>query len=362
MSKEYIKLNAGDPDVEAPQHAINEALLGIIEGGVNTHYPHYSGYPDKFCEAVVNYYQKFTGTEYEPKNIVPAAGSSAALYVALASVLEKGDEVMLFSPYYLGHTRIFNGMGIKVNLIPLNVETNYHPEIDDIVSGVTPKTKAILVCNPANPTGTVFTEAECKTIGDTAVDNDLAIFADEIYLHFVYDNNKFVSIASLKEEYKERTLNIMSFSKTFSMTGWRLGYNIVPERYLEKANLVRSLTAPRPATFVYRMGVACLNSDFKYVEDRRIEYEDRRNYFCKAVNDLGWQCHVFEGAFYAWFDARSTGLSSAQFIEKLQNSQNISLSPGDRFGSDGFIRVPLVRPVQILEDVLDRLKEFKSSL
>jgi aspartate/methionine/tyrosine aminotransferase len=362
MPKKYIKLNAGDPDVEAPKDAIKEALIGIIEGGVNTHYPHYSGYPDKFKEAVVNYYRKFTGTKYEPKNIVTAAGSSAALYIALASVLERGDEVMLFNPYYMGHTRIFNGMGVKVKFIPLNVDTNYHPEINDIVSGVTPKTKAILVCNPANPTGTVFTEEECRAIGDTAVDNDLAIFADEIYLHFVYDDNKFVSIASLEEEYKKRTLNIMSFSKTFSMTGWRLGYNIVPEKYLEKANQMRSLTAPRPATFVYRMGIACLNSDFKYVEDRRIEYEKRRNYFCKAINGLGWPCHVFEGAFYAWFDARSTGLSSSLFVEKLQKSQNISLSPGQRFGSEGFIRVPLVQPINVLEDVIKRLMEFKSSL
>jgi len=362
MTKEFIKLNAGDPDVEAPQYAINEALIAIIEGGMNTHYPHYSGYPDKFKESVVQYYKKFTGVEYKPDDVIPAAGSSAALYVALSACLEKGDEVLMFTPYYMGHTSIFNGMGVKMNMVPLYRETNYHPKVDEIAEYVTPKTKAALICNPANPTGTVFTPEELKTVGDLAVDHDFALLADEIYLHFVYGSNKFTSIASLSDEYKERTLGIMSFSKTFSMTGWRLGYDIVPEKYKKKADLVRSMSAPRPATFIYRMGISCLQGDFKYVDERRAEYEKRRNYFCKAVDDMGWPCHMFEGAFYAWFDVRKTGMGSQEFLEKLQKSQNVALSPGNRFGADGFIRVPLVHPVPVLEEVVNRMKEFKSGL
>jgi aspartate/methionine/tyrosine aminotransferase len=362
MSKEYIKLNAGDPDAEAPQYAINEALIGILEGGVNTHYPHYSDYPDQFAEAVVDYYNKYTGVDYEPKSVVPAAGSSAALYVALGACLEKGDEVLMFTPYYLGHATIFNGLGIKMNLVPLHRTTNYHPNVDEIAEYVTPKTKAAMICNPANPTGTVYTPKELKVVGDLAVDHDFALIADEIYLHFLYDGNKFTSIASLSDEYKERTLCIMSFSKTFSMTGWRLGYDIVPEKYKEKADLIRAISAPRPATFVYRAGIACLRGDFKYVEERRVEYEKRRNYICNAINDLGWPCHLFEGAFYAWFDARSSGMGSVEFLKRLEDSQNLALSPGNRFGADGFIRIPLVQPVPVLEEVVDRLNEFKSSL
>jgi aminotransferase len=362
LPKKEIRLNAGDPDVEAPQYAINEALVSIIEGGKNTHYPHHTDIPDQFCAAVVDYYKHFTGVQYDPKDVLPAAGSSAALYTALAAVLEKGDEVMLFKPYYMGHTSIFTGMGVKMNLVPLKKELGYHPEPEDIKKAVTKKTKAILLCNPANPTGTVFTEAECKAVGDAAVDHDLAIFADEIYLHYTYDDHKFVSVASLSDAYKERTLGIMSFSKSFSMTGWRLGYDIVPEKYMEKAKLIAGLTAPRPATFVFKAGIACLRGDYKYVEERRQEYMARRNYFCKAVDGLGWPCHLFEGAFYAWFDATSTGLSSNEFLAKLKESQNVLLSPGDRFGADGFIRVPLVQPVPVLKEVVKRLKAFKESL
>jgi aspartate aminotransferase len=362
LSKEFIKLSGGDPDVEAPQYAINEALIGIIEGGVNTHYPHYSSYPEMFKEAVVDYYKRFTGVEFDSRNVIPAAGSSAALYVALSSCLEKGDEVLMFSPFYRGHGSIFNGMGVKMNLVPLHRETNYHPNVDDIAEYVTHKTKAALICNPANPTGTVFSVEELKTLGDLAVDNDFALLADEIYLHFTYDGHKFTSIAGLSDEYKERTISIMSFSKTFSMTGWRLGYDIVSDKYFEKATLIRSMSAPRPATFVYRAGIACLRGDFKYINERRMEYEKRRNYFCNAVNALGWPCHIFEGAFYGWFDVTSSGMGSQEFNRKLRDTQNLELSPGDSFGADGFIRVPLVQPISVLKDVVDRLNEFKSSL
>lgn len=364
MEKEFIALNAGDPDVEAPQYAINEALIGIVEGGVNTHYPHFSEFPDKFKEAVVDYYNRFTGVKYDTKNVIPAAGSSAALYVALASTLKHGDEVLLFNPYYSGHKRIFAGMGIKMNLIPLLKENNYHPDIDVIGDYITPKTRGVLICNPANPTGTVFNAEELKALGDHSVDNDMAIIADEIYLHYVYGDNKFVSIAGLHDDYKERTIGVMSFSKTFSMTGWRLGYDIVPDKYLEKATLIHSMTAPRPATFVYRAGIACLRGDYKYIEERRVEYEKRRNYFCKAIDDLGYPCHMFEGAFYAWFDISSSGLNADEYNKLLQEQQNVRLSPGSGFGhnTDHFMRVPLVRPVPVLKDVINRIKEFKASL
>jgi aspartate/methionine/tyrosine aminotransferase len=362
LSKRYIKITGGDPEVEAPQYAINEALIGIIQGGENTHYPHYSDYPDMFKSAVVDYYKRFTGVEYEPKNVVPAAGSSAALYIALSACLERGDEVLLFSPYYRGHGTIFNGMGVKMNLVPLYRETNYHPNVDEIAEHVTPKTKAALICNPSNPSGTVFTVEELKTVGDLAVDNNLTLLADEIYIHFTYDGHKFTSIAGLSEEYKERTISIMSFSKTFSMTGWRLGYDIVSERYLKKAELFRSMVAPRPATFVYRAGIACLRGDFKYVEERRKEYEKRRDYFCNAINDLGWPCHIFEGAFYGWFDITSSGMGSQEFNNKLKKTQNMELSPGNTFGADNFIRVPLVKPIPVLKEVVKRLKDFKSNL
>jgi aminotransferase len=344
ISNEYVKLTGGDPDGKWTHYARGEI-------------------PEQFRQAVVDYYKNF-GSVYETENVIPTAGSSAALYIALASVLAEGDEVLMWSPSYAGHYRILNEIGVKASIAPLERENGYHPDLDTLEDYISPKTKAVLICNPNNPTGTVFNRKELEAIGELAIDNDLAIFSDEIYLHFVYDDNEFVATSTL-EGLKERTLNIMSFSKTFSMTGWRLGYTIVPERYLEKAYKIAALTAPRPATFIYAAGTAALTGSLSYVEERRQAYDERRRYFCKAIDELnGLSCHLFEGAFYTWFDARSYGLGSEEFVKRFEEAENVGLSPGHRFGvkTDGFIRVPLVQPVHVLKDVVGRLERFLGTL
>lgn len=149
------------------------------------------------------------------------------------------------------------------------------------------------------------------------------------------------------------------------MTGWRLGYLIVPERFKERAWKISRMTAPRPTTFVYAAGIAALKGPMSYVEERKQAYDERRRFFCKAVDGIeGLSCHLFEGAFYAWFDARSYGLGSEEFCSRLQEQENVALSPGHTFGlnTDGFIRVPLVQPVPVLEDTIERIDRFVGSL
>ncbi len=361
-SEEFIKLNAGDPDVEAPKWVVEAALEAIRKGGVWTHYGG-ADIPRQFQKAVVDYYSGF-GPVYEPEEVVPTAGSSAALYIALATVLDPGDEILLFEPSYRGHYNILREMGVKMSVAPMARDDDYHPDLEALPDYVGPETKAVLICNPNNPTGTVFTEGELRVIGDLATDHEMTILSDEIYLHFVYDDNEFVSTASL-EGLKDHTINIMSFSKTFSMTGWRLGYLIVPEGYFPKARKIAGMVAPRPATFVYAAGVAALKGPTSYVEERRRAYDERRRYFCMAVDEIeGLSCHLFEGSFYAWFDARSHGLGSQEFCDRLEKQENVALSPGHTFGlnQDGFVRVPLVQPVPVLERVVERLDRFVESL
>ena len=363
ISQDHIKLTGGDPDVEAPSWVIDAAINAINEGGKWTHYAIRGEIPEQFKQAVVDYYTGF-GSVYEPRNVIPTAGSSAALYIALASVLEEGDEVLMWSPSDTGHYRVLDEMGVKASVAPLRRATGYHPDLDTLEDYISPDTKAVLICNPNNPTGTVFKRKELEAIGEIAIDYNLAVFSDEIYLHFVYDDNEFVATSTL-EGLKERTINIMSFSKTFSMTGWRLGYVIVPERYLAKANKINDLVAPRPASFVYAAGTAALRGSMSYVEERRQAYDERRRYFCRAVDDLdGLSCHLFEGAFYAWFDARRYGLGSEEFVKRFEEAENVGLSPGNMFGvnTDGFVRVPLVQSVPVLEDVVARLERFLGTL
>ncbi len=362
MSKTFINLNAGDPDVEAPKCVKDAVLDAVKEGGRWTHYGG-AEIPQLFREAVVDYYKTF-GPEYKPENVIPTAGSSAALYVALATILERGDEILLWEPSYSGHYTLLGNMGVKMSVAPLMKETGFHPDLDTLEECVTPKTKAVLICNPNNPTGTVFTEKELKGIGEIAIDHDMAIFSDEIYLHFIYNDNKFTSTASL-DGLGERTLNIMSFSKTFSMTGYRLGYVIAPDKYVERATTVARMTAPRPATFVYAGGTAALRNGMSYVEERRLAYDERRKYFCDAIDNIdGLGCKRFEGAFYAWFDIGNLGISSVDFVNGLREQENVSVRPGKVFGlnTDSYVRVALVQPVPVLKETSDRIDRYVKSL
>ena len=362
LSKPMINLNSGDPDAEAPTHVREAVIQSVSDGGKWTHYwP--SEVTSEFCQAVVNYYRNI-GPEYKPKNVIPTAGSSPALYVALKTILDKGDEILMWQPSYSGHYTMLKTMGVKMNVAPLLEETAFHPDIDTLSKYITPKTKAVLICSPNNPTGTVFTRKELKAIGEHAIDNDLAVFSDEIYLHFVYGNSKFTSTASI-DNLKERTINIMSFSKTFSMTGYRLGYTIVPERYLSKANAIARMVAARPTTFVYAGGLAALNGDMSYVEERRLEYETRKNYFCNALDNInGIYCQSSEGAFYAWFNIKELGLNSDEFCKRLMDEQQVNVRPGNRFGLnvEGYVRAALVQPIPVLKEAIRGISYFADTL
>lgn len=360
MSKSFLNLDSGDPDIEAPK-CVKEAIIKALkEGGAWTHYGG-KDIPRQFQETVVDYY-KTIGPEYKPENVIPTAGSSIALYMVLTTVFDKGDEILLWEPSYSGHYSLLKNMGIKMSVAPLKEETGWHPDMDTLQEYVSPKTKGVLICNPNNPTGTVFKKEELQAVGDLAVDHDLTIFSDEIYLHFVYDDNKFVSTASL-DGLKERTINIMSFSKTFSMTGYRLGYTIVPDKYIEKVTLAHDL-ATRPTTFVYAGGIAALKSDFTYVEKRKKTYEERVDYICNALNEVdGISCIPSEGAFYAWFNIKDLGIGSDEFCTRLRKEE-VGMRPGKRFGlkTDHYVRAALVRPVSELKEVVAKVKNVVNSL
>jgi len=362
---EPINLGGGDPDAEAPRKVVEAAKRYLDEGGVWTHYSHIRKNPiqDNFLEAVADYYKRF-GPEYEPDQVLPTCGSGAALYIAMATLLEEGDEILTWEPAFMGYFRKLQTLGVKPILAPLEEEKGFHMDAETLPEYISPKTKAILLCSPNNPSGTVYTPEETKVIADLAKDHDLGVIADEIYLHYVFDDNVFTSISSL-EGMQERTINVMSFSKTFSMTGWRLGYAIVPKKHVARAKELASLVSPTPSTFVHAAGAVALRECWDYVDERREKYLKRRNYFCDAVDDInGLSCTRFEGGFYAWVNISGTNLASGEFAERLLEEKKLRVTPGHIFGegSDGYLRIALVRPVPVLEQAVDRLESFVASL
>jgi len=358
-SQDVLRLSAGDPDFEAPAHVKEAAIRAIEEGGRWTHYA-FRGVQE-FKEAVVNYYAKY-GVKYDPSQVHATAGSSVALNVALAGILEPGDECIVFDPTFAAHFRIPPYFGAKVVYVPLN-KGAFHMDPEELRRRVTSRSKMIILCNPNNPAGTVYTREELEAIAEVAIENDLVVLADEIYNEFIYDGRKHIAIASL-DGMKERTIVVMSFSKTFAMTGWRLGYYIAPEELAER--LSRVPIGARPATFIQKAGAAALTGSFEPVRRMCEEYDRRRRFFVKRLNEIeGISCHMFEGAFYAYPDIRELGIPSARFVEEFMRREKVLISDGSRFGPEvakGHLRIPLVRPIDVLETVASRMEHFVKTL
>ena len=357
-----MRNSSGDPDFEAPPHVKEAAIKAIQEGGLYTHYAP-AEVSDEFREAVVKYYSKY-GVKYEPSQVNPTAGSGTALNVVIASFLKPGDECLAFDPTFGTHFRTPPSFGAKVGFIPLN-KGFYHmdPDPDELRKRVTDKTRMIIICNPNNPAGTVYTKEELSAIAEVAREKDIIILADEIYNEFIYDGRKHFAISSL-DGMKERTIVVMSFSKTFAMTGWRLGYYILPEELAPK--MTRLPVGAVPATFVIKAGTAALTGPFDPIKRMCEEYDKRRRFFVKRMNEIkGFSCHMFEGAFYAYPDIKGLGVPSAKFVEELADKENVRISDGSNFGPEvakGHLRIPLVKPIEVLETIASRMEHLAKTL
>ena len=358
----FLRNSSGDPDFEAPPHVKEAAIKAIQEGGKWTHYASAES-QQEFKEAVVKYYSKY-GVKYDPSWVYPTAGSGTALNVVIAGLLKPGDECLVFDPTFGTHFRTPPYFGAKVVYIPLN-KGFYHmdPDPDELRKRVTDKAKMLILCNPNNPAGTVYTKEELEAIAEVAREKNFIVLADEIYNEFIYDGRKHVSIASL-DGMKERTVLVMSFSKTFAMTGWRLGYYVAPPELTERMG--RIPVGAASATFVLKAGAAALTGPFDAVRKMCEEYDKRRRFFVKRMNEIdGFSCHMFEGAFYAYPDIKELGVSSAKFVEELANREKVQISDGSNFGPEvakGHLRIPLVKSIEILETIASKMERLTKTL
>ena len=280
-SDEFIRIPGGDPDFEAPQHVKDAAIKAIQEGGRLTHYAHI-GIPE-FLEAVVKYYSKY-GVKYDSSNVRPTAGSSNALNAVLAAFLKPGDECIVFDPTFTPHFRVPPTLGANVVYVPLN-RGQFHMDSRELRVRVTDKSRLMILCNPNNPAGTVYTKEELEAIAEVAIEEDIIILADEIYNEFVYDGRKHIAMPSI-DGMRERTVVVMSFSKTFAMTGWRLGYYIVPEELNAKISGMPVATAP--STFVQMAGAAALNIGGSLIRKDLVDSENYEELRKTVENCLFW--------------------------------------------------------------------------
>ena len=359
--KGLINLGAGDPDFNQPE-LINNAVYEAMKAG-HTHYS-FTGEPD-FQEAIADYYKKY-GVTVDPKTqVLITSGGSQAIFQAFGAVLNQGDEILIMDPAYQGYFKPAAYFGAKLTRAKQRKDRNgiFRPDFGNIENAITDKTKAILFCNPDNPTGTVWTQEELEKLAEIAVKHDLVVMADEIYTEYTWGENKHRPIINLPGMW-ERTMVLMSFSKTFAWTGCRAGYIIAGPELLKLVSNVPVGICSVPVPF-QKAGVVALEQAWDFVAEMKAEYKRRVDYMVERLNKIeGVKCPYPEGTFYLFADISELGVSSAEFVTKFFQEKKVRCAPGTQYGEngEGNIRFALVSPLEDLKEVCDRMEDFVKNL
>jgi aminotransferase len=355
-----INLSQGVCDTEVPLPVLRDAQRAIEEG-MNS-YTRFDGLPE-LREAIALKMRDYNGIAADPETeITVSAGSTGAFYSACLAVLNPGDEVVVFEPYYGYHISTL----LAVDAVPAYV-TTHAPDWaftqQDLESAVTSKTKGILVCTPSNPTGKVLTRAELTMIADFAASHDLFVFTDEIYEYFVYDGREHISIGSLPGM-AERTITISGFSKTMSITGWRIGYSVSDSRWAQTIGYMSDLVyvcAPAPLQLGVARGMSELGP--KYYTNLRASYTAKRDKICGALEIAGLAPYIPEGAYYILADvSKIPGSGSKEKAMNILSQVGVASVPGEAFyheeGGANLVRFAFSKTDEDLDEACRRLQQL----
>jgi len=359
MSAEFpniLSLGPGEPNFPLPPPLVSEVKR---LANVSNHYSPAGGLKE-LRSAICKKVKKDNQIKCAPSNVVVTCGSQEALLLSAASLLDVGEEILIPDPGFMGFLPSFEMFNASVKSYKLFEELNYEPDPDEIRQNINPrKTKAILINSPANPTGNVIRKKILEEIADIAVEFDLAIFSDEAYEKILFDGAKHVSVGSLNGM-QDRVLTFQTFSKTYAMCGFRLGYVIAPEniaKAIKKTHITSTISAP---TISQKLGIAALRLPSKYTDKMVREYDRRRKVMIPRLNDMGISTPMPKGAFYAFGNISPFSRNSKKFALELLNKKKVAVVPGVDFGQNGeaHIRLSFASDMKVIEKALDRLEEF----
>lgn len=358
MMENAISLGVGEPDFETPWH-IREAAISSLEKG-HTSYSSNTGMLE-LREAVSDYLDEKYSTKYDPKTqIVITIGASEGIDIALRAIINPGDEVLVIEPSYVSYKPCVSMCGgVPVPVVTYE-ENDFRVTPEEIENKITPKTKAIILPYPNNPTGGIMEIDDLAAISKVIIEHDLFVISDEIYSELTY-GTKHVSIASLPGMY-ERTVVLNGFSKAFAMTGWRLGFACGPEEMIFNMNKIHqyiAMCAPTPSQYA---GIEALTSEQREedIAVMRDAYDERRRVMVDGFRQMGLSCFEPKGAFYVFPSIKKTGMTSDEFCEKLLFSEKVAVVPGTAFGEcgEGFIRCSYAYSIENIERALYRIWSF----
>ncbi|UNC93912.1 pyridoxal phosphate-dependent aminotransferase [Candidatus Contubernalis alkalaceticus] len=366
---DVIGFGAGEPDFDTPDH-IKEAAIKSIEEGF-TKYTPAAGIPD-LKKAISAKLKKENGLDYNPTEIVISNGAKHSLDNIFAALLDPGDEVIIPAPYWVSYPEM-----VKLNDgIPVYIETNsttcFKITVDQLKETLTSKTKALILNSPSNPTGQVYSREELKKIAKFAVENNVFIISDEVYEKIIYDQVEHVSIASLGEEIKKITAVVNAVSKTYSMTGWRIGYTATPQALATAMGDIQSHLTSNANSIAQKASLAAITGSQDCVEVMRKAFLERRDYMVNRVKEIPLlDCLTPQGSFYLFVEVgaalgksfRGEVINDVdQFAQCLLTGYQVALVPGSGFGSPDCVRLSFATSMENIQEGLKRIEAFAREL
>lgn len=352
-----ISLGVGEPDFPTPWK-IRHCAIKTLEKG-KTRYSSNWGL-STLREEISNYLTRKYNITYCPENeILVTVGGSEAIDACLRVITDPGDEIIIPQPSYVCYEPITQVCGGVPVIINTKAENDFKVTAKELMEKITPKTKALILPYPCNPTGAIMERHDLEALGEVLKDTNILVISDEIYSELTFGENKHVSPASI-DTLKDRTVVINGFSKSFSMTGWRLGFVCGPQPIISQITKLHQFAIMCAPTTSQYAAVEALKSCDEEVQDMIDEYDTRRKIIVKGFNDLGLTCREPKGAFYAFPCIKSTGMTSEEFCEKLLYAKKVAIVPGTAFGDsgEGFVRASYCYSTEHIKEALSRIKEF----
>lgn len=366
---DVVDLSAGEPDFPTPDN-VKEAGKRAIEQNFTKYTPN-EGIP-ALKDAIINRLKMDFGLTYSKNEIIVSTGAKSSLYHLIQALINEGEEVIIPAPYWVTYPHAVSLANGKAVIIPTKEENGFLLFPDQLKSAITPATKALILNNPSNPTGAAYTRHQLEALADIVTEEDIYVIADEIYAHLVYDDFRFTSFASLGEEVKKKTILINGVSKSYSMTGWRIGYTAGPEDVISAMSKIQSHSTSNPCSISQMASVEALKGPQHEVSRMRSEFQRRRNYVLMRLQSIPQiSCFKPQGAFYlfpnfsSYYEKEFNNVlirNSYGLAYYLLKEAKVAIVPGDAFGADDYIRISYATSIENLEKAMDRIIEAVSRL
>jgi aspartate aminotransferase len=360
---DVIDLSVGEPDFPTPDHICKAAEVAIRAG--KTKYTPAAGIAD-LRKAVAADCTRRTGLSVTPAQVIVSNGAKHSLHNVFTATLDEGDEVIVPTPYWVSYAELIKLTGAKPVLVPTRIEDDFKLRPEALRRAITPKTRMLLLCSPSNPTGVVYTADELGALADIAIEANLAVVSDEIYDQLVYDGRTSVSFPTLRPGLAERTVVVAGVSKTYSMTGWRIGWTISPEPLAKAMGNLQSQETSNPCSVSQYAALAAITGPQECVAEMGREFQKRRDLVAGRLKAIpGVKVPDIGGAFYAFFDisehlaASRNGITTTlEWCEAMLEKEHVALVAGSAFGAEGNVRMSFAASEQKLSDGLDRIERF----